>query len=125
MLELLQGRNLFSPIDTAHSQYVLPLALAQYIGYMGPPPLWMIQQSSDPAMSTYFDAQGDWTADPPILRTSFEDFVTAIPPGDEKTKFLRWLRKIFVWDPAERANSSQLFEDDWLAGRFEEMGIMR
>lgn len=55
-LELLEGRNLFDPIDRVHGQYVLPLALAQYIGYLGPPPLNIIQKS--PLFSTYFDAEG-------------------------------------------------------------------
>ncbi|KAL4915946.1 hypothetical protein BDW62DRAFT_187233 [Aspergillus aurantiobrunneus] len=27
------------PVDRVHGQYVLPLPLAQYIGYLGPPPL--------------------------------------------------------------------------------------
>ncbi|KAJ5437600.1 protein kinase [Penicillium cf. griseofulvum] len=55
-LELLEGKNLFDPIDHVHGQYVLPLALAQYIGYLGPPPLNIIQNS--PLFSAYFDAQG-------------------------------------------------------------------
>lgn len=55
-LELLEGKNLFDPIDRVHGQYVIPLALAQYIGYLGPPPLKIIQQS--PLFSTYFDAEG-------------------------------------------------------------------
>jgi hypothetical protein len=55
-LELLEGKNLFNPIDRVHDQYVLPLALAQYIGYLGPPPLEMIKQS--PLFSTYFDKEG-------------------------------------------------------------------
>ncbi|EEP77080.1 predicted protein [Uncinocarpus reesii 1704] len=55
-LELLEGKNLFDPIDRAHGQYVLPLALAQYIGYLGPPPLEIIRQS--PLFSTYFDSEG-------------------------------------------------------------------
>ncbi|KAJ5212360.1 protein kinase [Penicillium cinerascens] len=36
-LELLKGKNLFDPIDRVHGQYVLTLAIAQYIGYLGPP----------------------------------------------------------------------------------------
>ncbi|KAJ5405013.1 protein kinase [Penicillium sp. CMV-2018d] len=55
-LELLEGKSLFDPIDHIHGQYVLPLALAQYIGYLGPPPLNIIQNS--PLFSTYFDTQG-------------------------------------------------------------------
>lgn len=55
-LELVEGKNLFNPIDRVNNQYVLPLALAQYIGYLGPPPLEMICKS--PLFSTYFDEQG-------------------------------------------------------------------
>ncbi|KIW77020.1 hypothetical protein Z517_09466 [Fonsecaea pedrosoi CBS 271.37] len=44
MLELLEGRNLFDPIDRANNHYVLPLALAQYIAYLGPPPLAIVEQ---------------------------------------------------------------------------------
>ena len=55
-LELLEGKNLFDPIDHVHDQYVLPLALAQYIAYLGPPPLEIIKQS--PLFSEYFDEKG-------------------------------------------------------------------
>lgn len=55
-LELMEGKNLFDPIDRANNQYVLPLALAQYIGYLGPPPPEMIRKS--PRFSTYFDEHG-------------------------------------------------------------------
>lgn len=55
-LELLEGKSLFDPIDRVHNQYVLPLALAQYIGYLGPPPLDMIKRS--PLFQTYFDEAG-------------------------------------------------------------------
>lgn len=50
-LELLEGKNLFDPIDRTNNQYVLPLALAQYIGYLGPPPLEIIKHSP---LSVYF-----------------------------------------------------------------------
>ncbi|GMF81500.1 unnamed protein product [Aspergillus oryzae] len=55
-LELLEGKNLVDPVDRVHGQYVLPLALAQYIGYLGPPPLEIIQKS--PLFQTYFDSKG-------------------------------------------------------------------
>lgn len=125
MLELLEGRNLFEPIDRVHNQYVLPLALAQYIGYMGPPPLWMIQQSDNPVITTFFDQQGEWIGDPPIKKKSFEDFVTVLQPREEKTQFLQLLKKIFTWDPTERANSAELFEDEWLTASFKASGILR
>ncbi|KAK4500862.1 hypothetical protein PRZ48_009054 [Zasmidium cellare] len=57
-LELLEGRNLFTPIDMTHNQYVLPLAVSQYMGYMGLPPKWMIEQSKNPVIKTFFDESG-------------------------------------------------------------------
>ncbi|KAK2810901.1 hypothetical protein FQN50_002492 [Emmonsiellopsis sp. PD_5] len=111
-LELMEGRNLFNPIDWVNNQYVLPLALAQCIGYLGPPPLEMIRKS--PLFATYFDEQGNWASEPPIPKTSFEDFVTTIPAGEEKDQFLRFIRKILTWDPEARANSYELIQDEWM-----------
>nr|POE56215.1 putative serine/threonine-protein kinase dyrk2 [Quercus suber] len=124
VLGLLEGKSLFYPIDEVHGQYVLPLALAQYMSYMGPPPLHMIQKSANPVIATFFDEKGTWIADPPIQKTSFEDFVTVIEPGEEKTLFLNFIRKIFTWDPRSRANSAELFEDEWLTAPFKVMGIL-
>ncbi|KAE8353518.1 protein kinase [Aspergillus coremiiformis] len=111
-LELMEGKNLFDPIDRADNQYVLPLALAQYVSYLGPPPLEMIKQS--PLFSTYFDEQGNWVSEIPIPQTSLEEFVTTIPPGEEKDMFLRFIRKILTWDPEIRATSSEIIQDEWL-----------
>lgn len=115
-LELLEGRNLFHPIDTSNKQYVLPLALSQYIGYMGLPPPWMIRQSNNPVIKTFFDAEGNWIAEPPIPEASLEDFVTSIEDGKEKALFLDFINKILQWDPAKRGQSAHLFCHEWLAG---------
>ncbi|KZN92551.1 Serine/threonine-protein kinase [Penicillium chrysogenum] len=115
-LELLEGKNLFHPIDHVHGQYVLPSALAQYIGYLGPPPLNIIQNS--PLFSTYFDAQGNWVSEVPVPKTSLEDFVTTIPPGEEKDQFLRFIRKVLTWDPEVRATSNEIIPDEWLMRPF-------
>ncbi|KAK4987165.1 hypothetical protein LTR66_007669 [Elasticomyces elasticus] len=111
-LELLEGKNLFDPIDHVHDQYVLPLALVQYVGYLGPPPLEVIMRS--PLFSTYFDEEGNWISEPPVPKTSFEDFVTTIAPGDEKELFLKFVRKMLVWDPEVRATSNEIIADEWL-----------
>ncbi|KJX97122.1 protein kinase [Zymoseptoria brevis] len=124
VLELLEGRNVFNPIDRVHDQYVLPVALAQYISLMGPPPLWMIQQSEDPVIPTFFDDQGRWTADLPIPKRSFEDIVTVIEPGEEKDQFIEFLKKIFTWDTVQRANSYELLQDEWLTGPLRAQGIL-
>ncbi|KAL9099100.1 MAG: hypothetical protein Q9163_005354 [Psora crenata] len=111
-LELLEGKNLFDPVDRVTNEYVLPLALAQYIGYLGPPPLDMIKQS--PLFLEYFDHEGNWIFEPQITKTSFEDFVTTIPPGEDKDMFLRFIRTVLTWDPVLRATSSEAIRDEWL-----------
>ncbi|KAL4783369.1 protein kinase [Aspergillus varians] len=119
-LELIEGKNLFDPIDHVNDQYILPLALAQYIGYLGPPPMHMIQNS--PLFSTYFDEKGNWiVADAPIPKTSFEDFVTTLPPGEEKELFLKFIQKLLAWDPEARATANEIIEDAWLQMPFEKM----
>ncbi|KXS98865.1 hypothetical protein AC578_10848 [Pseudocercospora eumusae] len=115
-LELLEGRNLFNPIDKAHKHYVLPLALSQYISYMGLPPLWMIRQSNNTVIKTFFNAEGHWIAEPPILEASLNDFVTSIEDCREKALFLDFINKILQWDPAKRGQSAHLFCHEWLVG---------
>ena len=57
---------------------------------------------------------GNWISEPPITQTSLEDFVTVIPPGEERDMFLRFIRKILTWDPEVRATSNELIQDEWL-----------
>jgi len=56
MLELLEGKNVFDPVDRVNGQYVLPLALAQYISMLGTPPQAMLEAS--PVASMFFDKEG-------------------------------------------------------------------
>jgi serine/threonine-protein kinase SRPK3 len=66
-------------------------------------------------------ATGNWISEPPIPQTSFEDFVTTIPPGEEKEMFLKFIRKILTWDPEVRATSSEIIEDEWLMRPVDDM----
>ena len=120
-LELLEGKILFDPIDRLNRQYVLPLALAQYIGYLGPPPLEILKQS--PLMADYFDEQGNWAcaSELPIREASLEDFVTTISPGKEKDLFVKFIRKALTWDQEARATANELIEDEWLMMRDEDL----
>lgn len=97
------------------------MTLVQCIGYLGPPPMNMIQNSS--TFSTCFDAESkthlawlnhiltenyyrEWVSELPVPKDSLEDFVTTIPSGEEKEQFLRFIRKILTWDPQVRATSN-------------------
>ncbi len=43
-----------------------------------------------------------------------EEFVATITPGEEKAKFLRFIRKMLTWDADARGTSDDLAEDEWL-----------
>ncbi|KAI5357810.1 Putative protein kinase [Septoria linicola] len=116
-LELLEGKNLFDPIDRSSNHYVLPLGLAHYVGYLGPPPVALLERSE--LMDKYFNAEGNWISNVAIPETSLEDFVVSMPPGREKTTFLCFVRKMLTWDPEARATSNELFMDEWLMTDFD------
>ena len=56
---MMEGKDVFDPIDRTVDQYILPVALAQYIGLLGPPPLDMLRRSA--LMLKYFDKNGKLT----------------------------------------------------------------
>lgn len=57
---------------------------------------------------------GNWRGEVPIPKASFEDFVTTIPPGDEKRQFLQLMRGMLTWHPKERLTANEAFMDKWL-----------
>jgi hypothetical protein len=57
---------------------------------------------------------GRWSYDElPIPEFSLEDWVTAIPKGEEKDKFISFIRRILKWEAMERPTSADLFFDPW------------
>jgi hypothetical protein len=92
----------------------------------------MIQESESPHIPKFFDDQGKycirvgdiclifahgnvgrWISSVPIPPFSLEDYVTAIPAGEEKDMFIRFMRRILKWEAWERAVSSDLLADPW------------
>lgn len=61
---------------------------------------------------------GNWVSEVPVPKNSLEDFVTTIPPGEEKDQFLRFIRKVLTWDPEVRATSNEIIPDEWLMRPF-------
>jgi serine/threonine-protein kinase SRPK3 len=57
---------------------------------------------------------GNWISEPLIPETSLENFITTVPPGEEKEMLLKFIRKMLTWDPEVRATSSEIIQDEWL-----------
>lgn len=45
--------------------------------------------------------------------TSLNEIETLLT-GDEKTRFLEFMRKMLQWDPKRRSTARELFQDAWL-----------
>ncbi|KAK0261951.1 hypothetical protein LTR35_017780 [Friedmanniomyces endolithicus] len=56
---------------------------------------------------------GRWISEVPIPEFSLENWVTALPAGEDKDKFIKFMRRILVWDSMQRGTSSDLFLDEW------------
>ena len=89
--------------------------------YMDSFPHLLLSSSPYPKIGSDSQKIGNWTSEPPIPRSSFEDFVTTIPSGKEDDMFLRFVRKILTWDPEVRATTSEIAEDEWLMRPTESM----
>jgi hypothetical protein len=57
---------------------------------------------------------GNWISEIPIVRTSFEEFITVIDPGPEKDCLMRFIRELLTWQPETRLTAEQLIHAQWL-----------
>lgn len=64
---------------------------------------------------------GNWASELPIPKTSLEDFVTVITPGEEKDLFLKFIRKMLTWDQVARATANEIIPNEWLMMHHEDM----
>ncbi|KAI1164940.1 kinase-like domain-containing protein [Nemania serpens] len=83
--------------------------LAQMVALMGPPPKHFLSRS--PKCSQYWDEDGNWIAATPIPSQTFELRESRLSPED-KPLFVTFVRRIFRWDPDERASPKQLLQHD-------------
>lgn len=76
---------------------------------LGPPPLPYLQQSE--TSWDYFNADGKFKAEIPDISLEIKEERL---DGDNKTRFLAFVRKMLQWRPEDRQTAAQLLEDPWL-----------
>ena len=63
--------------------------------------------------------EGKFKASNDIANTSFEAEENVLH-GEEKVKFLAFLRRMLRWRPKERASARELLEDPWMTDFLDE-----
>ncbi|PQK17463.1 hypothetical protein BB8028_0007g06580 [Beauveria bassiana] len=113
MWDLLEGKRLFDPIDKRISdEYDGSVHLAQLTGLLGPPPPDMLRSGQRTSM--FYEPNGNFKHPELIPQDlKFENTVSMIS-GQEKTKFLEFVKKMVRWNPEERSTASNLLKDPWL-----------
>ncbi|QSS66292.1 protein kinase [Histoplasma capsulatum] len=98
-LELLEGKNLFDPIDHVHCQWE---GLTDFV----------LLPNVNLLLTKRDDRELDIRS--PNTRDLFRELCHDIPPGEEKDQVLRFIRKILTWDQEARATSNEIILDEWL-----------
>lgn len=78
---------------------------------LGPPPLDYLQRTD--TSWEFFEGDGSWKGLAPIPDRSLETCETRLS-GDNKTRFLTFIRRMLQWKPEARYTAKQLLEDSWL-----------
>ncbi|RFU34991.1 hypothetical protein B7463_g1352, partial [Scytalidium lignicola] len=108
--DLFEGKRMFTErlpnrnsSESAHT--------ARMIALMGQPPKELLKRGQ--FSENHFDKNGNFKHDIKIQKTSLEEEEENLE-GDEKIKFIRFLRKMLQWLPEDRKSAKELMNDPWL-----------
>jgi serine/threonine-protein kinase SRPK3 len=81
------------------------------IALLGPPPKDMLERGS--WSDSFFDESGEFMADVEIPMTSLEEEMKSLE-GEEKSSFLKFLRRMLRWRLEDRVIAAELVEEPWI-----------
>ncbi|ROT39615.1 kinase-like protein [Sodiomyces alkalinus F11] len=110
--DLFEGRHLFYGDDPKKNKYTTRAHLAEVVAMLGPPPLDIVQKGR--RSMEFFTEDGKWKADVDIPQDTCLDNAVARYEGEEKEKFLTFVRGMLQWRPEDRKTAAQLLNDPWL-----------
>ncbi|KAL1999700.1 hypothetical protein VTN02DRAFT_4151 [Thermoascus thermophilus] len=110
--DLLEPRKLFTARDDDGDLYDAA-HFAQLIAALGPPPPEFLAKNPE-RRADFWDDQGEWLGLAPIPHgRTMEALETRL---EDKSGFLRFIRRALTWIPEERPTARELLQDPWLAG---------
>ncbi|RMZ87471.1 hypothetical protein DV736_g5300, partial [Chaetothyriales sp. CBS 134916] len=112
--DLFENRHLFHALDE-NKEMSATHHVAEMVGYLGTPPFEYIERSE--VTKNVFDEQGHWkgAGGVDVPRLSLEGSEKVLD-GDNKERFLKFMRSMLKWLPEERKRASELLKDPWLEG---------
>ncbi|PMD13129.1 kinase-like protein [Hyaloscypha hepaticicola] len=99
---------------------VMPDLYPRMIALLGPSPKDMLERGS--WSDSFFDESGEFTADVEIPTTSLEEEMKSLE-GEEKSSFLKCLRRMLRWKPEDRATAAELVEEPWIRSSLHHLAI--
>ncbi|CEL00638.1 hypothetical protein ASPCAL00236 [Aspergillus calidoustus] len=103
---LFQTRNLDSEVDHTKRH-------AEMVALLGPPPPEFLRRSKDSLK--FWDENGNWRGLAEIPAQTLESRESRLE-GENKRRFLQFLRKTMQWQPEDRPTAEDLFADEWVRG---------
>ncbi|KAE8145038.1 kinase-like domain-containing protein [Aspergillus avenaceus] len=88
--------------------------LAEMVAMLRPPQADFLRKS--PRSPKYWDSMGQWKAAVEVPHCSLEESEEYLE-GENKTLFMRFIRKMLRWDPEERQSARELLSDPWLTSQ--------
>ncbi|KAI0112235.1 kinase domain protein [Nemania sp. FL0031] len=110
--DIFQQRYLFEGIDPEHREYRRRAHLAEIIALLGLPPKDLLARGS--LTSQFFSLEGQFIGGIDLPAPTSLEAVAIYLTGEEKRRFLEFVRKMLNWDPAQRSTAGQLLRDPWL-----------
>ncbi|KAI1938706.1 hypothetical protein LOZ66_003509 [Ophidiomyces ophidiicola] len=87
--------------------------LARLIAAIGPPPSKFLEKYRE-RMADFWNEKGEWLGPAPIpYGRTMESFENRL---EDKSGFLRFIRRALTWLPEARATAKELLQDPWLGG---------
>ncbi|KAJ5109140.1 protein kinase domain protein [Penicillium angulare] len=110
--DLFEGKHLFYGNDSDGKAYSTRAHLAEVIGFLGPPPLDMLQRGK--RSHEFFTNDGKWKADIEVQTSASLELSEEFLNGKNKEMFMAFMRGMFQWRPEDRKTAKELLEDPWL-----------
>ncbi|EFE41028.1 hypothetical protein TRV_04226 [Trichophyton verrucosum HKI 0517] len=110
--DLLEGRHLFYGNDPDGKGYSTRAHLAEVMGFLGPPPLDMLQRGK--RSHEFFTSDGKWKQDLEIPTGVSLELSEEFLDGKSKEMFIAFMRGMLQWRPEDRKTAKELLQDPWL-----------
>jgi serine/threonine-protein kinase SRPK3 len=115
--DLLEPSPLFDPFLPGERDYDDRIHLGQISNLLGPAPKGLLGRGKRTPM--FYDSDGNFLDHVEVRPISFESSIGQIG-GEEKRRFIYFVRKMLKWEPAERKTAKELLDDAWLHKDFPE-----